>query len=266
VPPFQNVSIPLLGSVNSRQLFLAVLRWYRILSPRIDLTVNSVLFDSAANRLYLDISQRFAFWFVPFMVANVNLVTRLSLVKTTDDGGQSQADYSQRQLTSSDKPNHGHGLIKEIQNGELPSFAEVASSSARPLLSGDSSSEGQYLIAKQEDLYQVNEFLKFIVPFGVGDALFSAWQLFAAVMCLAGTVALFPFVWILTHGGDGGDVKPPVDRVADDGRVVWRGAGADWARRTFSPLNSVGTSAIQGVVVNVQVSIGVWDNQRVVTR
>lgn len=253
VPPFQNFSVPLLGQLNSRQLVLAVLRWYRILSPRIDLKLNSVHFDSASNRLYLDITQRFALWFVPFMVANVNLVTRLSLVKT--DGRQSQvaADSLHPRLTNGDKPGHGDSLAKEIQEGESPSFAEVASSSGRPLLSGESKGDGHYLIAKQEDLYQVNEFVKFVLPFGIGDALVSLWQLLATAMCLAGTLALFPLVWILTHGGEGGNVMPPAKRAEDD-RVVWDGVGADWARRTFSPLNGVGTGAVRDVVVNVQVN------------
>jgi len=256
IPPFQNVSVPLLGEANSRQLVLAVLRWYRILSPRIDLKVNSVQFDQDRNTLYLDITQRFALFFVPFYAAHVHLVSVLHLVK---GGGQSQVE-SYRQVASSNKPNHGHGLVKEIENGELPSFAQVAKTgggNGKQSLSNEDSSakEGQYLIAKQEDLYQVNEWIKFVAPFGVGDLLVTLWQLLAAAACLAGSVALFPFVWILTHGGDSGNVMPPVERVRDDGRVVWKGEGAAWAQRTFSPLDSIGKSAIQGVVVNVQVSL-----------
>lgn len=252
VPPFQDVSVPLVGEVNSRQLVLAIYRWYRIISPRIDLKVNSVQFDSARNTLYLDVTQRFALWFVPFYAANVNLVSVMHLARV---GAQSQVD-AYRQLASSDKPDRGHGLVKEIQNGELPSFAEVASA-RKPLLSDQqaSASEGQYLIAKQEDLYQVNEWIKFIVPFGIGEALVSLWQLFASTVCVAGSIVLFPLVWILTHGGDSGNVMPSVERVADDGQVVWKGTGAEWAQRTFSPLNSIGKSAIQGVVVNVQVKL-----------
>jgi hypothetical protein len=255
VPPFQGVPIPLVGKANSRHLVLAIFRWYRTLSPRIDLKVNSVQFDSSRKTLYLDISQRFALWFVPFYAAHVNLVSRLHLVQA--GGGQSQVD-SYRQLASiNNRPgSHGHGLVKEIQNGELPSFAEVASATRKPLLSdeGWSASEGQYLIARQEDLYQVNEWIKFIVPFGVGEALVSLGQLLAAFMCMAGAVALYPVVWILTHGGESGNVMPPAKRT-DDGRVVWEGTSAEWAQRTFSPLSSISKSAVQGLVVNVQVNI-----------
>ncbi|OIW32108.1 hypothetical protein CONLIGDRAFT_712505 [Coniochaeta ligniaria NRRL 30616] len=275
VPPFQDVSLPLLGQTNSRQLLLAVLRWYRILSPRIDLQVNSVLFDPSNNRLYVDINQRFAFWFLPLAVANVNLVSRLSLVQAGGGGyghGHSHSHASsRRQLTAAGDgwttvtDDHHHGgqqnLARVIRNGESPSFAAVAASSDGPLLAGgghhqsDGEGGGGYLIAKQEDLYQVNEFVKFVAPFGVGDALVSAWHLFATAMCVVGAAALFPFVWVLTNRGEGGNVMPPVER-GDDGRVVFDGVGAEWAGRAFSPLSSIGSSAVRGVVVNLQANVG----------
>lgn len=245
VPPFENVAVPIVGQANSRQLILSIFRWYRILSPRIDLKVNTVQFDEANSKLYVDISQRFSLWFVPFYAANVNLVTLLHLTKAGTNTS------SAAQLTNGETP---QGFVEEIKHGDLPSFSEVASSK-EPLLSADGG--GTYMVAKQEDLYQVNEWIKFIVPYGIGNAIISAWQLFVTAVCLAGTVALFPFVWILTHGGAGGNVMPPVKRVTHDGQVLWNGIGADWARRTFSPLNSISKSAIQGVATNVQVRVGV---------
>lgn len=268
VPPFENVTIPFVGEVNSRQLILSIFRWYRIISPRIDLKVNTAQFDKAGNKLYVDISQRMALWFVPFYAANVNLVTVLHLVKTE---AQSRNNSYNRQLANTERSNHGHGQLKPIQGGyELPSFAEVALAK-KPLLSdksndsavrfdlaatngadGDDQGERRFMIAKQEDLYQMNEFIKFLVPFGIGNFLVTAWQLFATSLCLASTIVFFPFVWMLTHGGNSGNVMPPVKSVTDDGQVKWKGVGAEWAKRTFSPLNSIGTSAIQGIVVNVQ--------------
>jgi len=249
VPPFANVSLPLVGEVNSRQLVLAIFRWYRIISPRIDLKVNSVQFDEAAQKMYIDINQRMALWFIPFYAANVNLVTRLSLVKETQNQPSQRESY--RQLANGDS--REHDLSKPIRKGELPTFAEVASSK-QPLSdeNPEDEDEAQYYIAKQEDLYQVNEWIKFLVPFDIGTFIISIVQLIATWFCLAGTIAFFPLVWLLTHSGDRGNVMPPVKRVADDGQVIWRGFGADWARRTFSPLNSIGSSAFQGIVVNVQ--------------
>jgi hypothetical protein len=267
VPPFQKAAVPFIGEANSRQLILAIYRWYRIISPRIDLKVNSVQFDESRNVLYVDINQRMALFLVPFYAAHVNLVTRLDLVKA---GGQSQAE-SYQQVAS--RPHSGHGLAKAIDNGELPSFAEVAKTKKRPLSCEHESasepeptSEGQYYITKQEDLYQVNEWIKFIVPFGIGDFFISLGQQFVTALCLVGTIVFFPLVWILTHGGDSGNVMPPVSGVQDDGQVTWTGVGAEWAKRTFSPLNSIGKSAYQGIVINVQVNIGTREKQQEVIK
>ena len=41
VPSFEKYHIPGLGEVNSRMLFLAILKWYKILSPKIDIEVES---------------------------------------------------------------------------------------------------------------------------------------------------------------------------------------------------------------------------------
>jgi hypothetical protein len=41
VPSFSQGSIPLAKDLDSRWLILGIYRWYRILSPRIDLTVDS---------------------------------------------------------------------------------------------------------------------------------------------------------------------------------------------------------------------------------
>lgn len=68
-------------TVNSRLLILYVYRWYKILSPRIDISVNSVAYDAANLTLYLHISQTFRIWFVPFYAAPVDLVTVLKLVR-----------------------------------------------------------------------------------------------------------------------------------------------------------------------------------------
>ncbi|EOD49883.1 uncharacterized protein LTHEOB_2128 [Neofusicoccum parvum] len=64
---------------NSRLLILAIYRWYKIMSPRIDLRVNSVAFDKANLILYVHISQIFRVWVLPFYSAPVSLVTVLHL-------------------------------------------------------------------------------------------------------------------------------------------------------------------------------------------
>lgn len=42
VSSFTNVSVPLVGEINSRWVIWMIYRWYKILSPKILLTVNSV--------------------------------------------------------------------------------------------------------------------------------------------------------------------------------------------------------------------------------
>ena len=46
VPSFSQLQLPLIGPLESRQLILAIYRWYRMLSPRIsDLSIDSCGMD-----------------------------------------------------------------------------------------------------------------------------------------------------------------------------------------------------------------------------
>ncbi|KAI9840193.1 MAG: hypothetical protein M1837_001865 [Sclerophora amabilis] len=135
---------------NSRWLIWAIYRWYKIMSPHIELTVNSVdqavnsnppffslhkAFDAPNMRLYVSISQIFRIWFIPFIPPrHVSLVTVLDLTYE-----------SQR---------------------------------------------GVYLINSQEDLYQVNEYIKFFLP--GGSLIWTAWQWSATALCIVGALLLSP--------------------------------------------------------------------------
>ncbi|KAF7163061.1 hypothetical protein CNMCM5623_008081 [Aspergillus felis] len=52
-----------------------------------------------------------------------------------------------------------------------------------------------YYIAKQEDLYQVSEFVKFVVPH-VGHLFVLAFQSFATLFCILGVVIFYPIMWL----------------------------------------------------------------------
>ncbi|KAL5691622.1 hypothetical protein EMGR_006778 [Emarellia grisea] len=52
-----------------------------------------------------------------------------------------------------------------------------------------------YYITKQEDLYQVSEWIKFLVPH-VGHLFVLAFQSFATLFCLLGVVILYPIMWL----------------------------------------------------------------------
>ncbi|KAG9248515.1 hypothetical protein BJ878DRAFT_15994 [Calycina marina] len=52
----------------------------------------------------------------------------------------------------------------------------------------------KYMIASQEDLYQPNEFLKFVLPGGA--TLAWIWQLIASGFCILGALFFVPITWL----------------------------------------------------------------------
>ena len=119
----------------SRFLIQSIFRWYKILSPKIRLSVNSVAFDQPNNLLYVGISQRFSIWFIPLHHSDVRLVTVLEL---------------------------------ERQKGD-----------------------GKYYIKKQNDLYQTDQFIKFVLPYG-GPVLVWLWQTVATLICFLLALLFWP--------------------------------------------------------------------------
>ncbi|KAI1409674.1 hypothetical protein F5Y13DRAFT_203329 [Hypoxylon sp. FL1857] len=157
VPSFGTFKVPYTNQIlNSRRLISWIYQWYRILSPDIKLEIDSTSFDKRHCLLYATIHQTFTIWLVPFSLwqANVKLVTVLELER----------------------------LPVDAQN--------------RPILGGNSSSANddlklskqptkRYFIKGQEDHYQVDEFLKFIAPWGA-SLLWVAWQFYATLFCAVG--------------------------------------------------------------------------------
>ncbi|KFY89021.1 hypothetical protein V500_05997 [Pseudogymnoascus sp. VKM F-4518 (FW-2643)] len=85
VPSFGDVNVPLLGAVNSRWVIGCVYRWYKVLSPRIEVDIESVVLDQKSQRLYVSMAQTFSLFIIPFYSAKVPLITVLRLVKEDDD-------------------------------------------------------------------------------------------------------------------------------------------------------------------------------------
>lgn len=182
----------------------------KILSPKIDLDIESVVFDQRTCQLYMTISQVFSIWFIPFYKAPVRLITVLQLVPshqqqnatTTNGGGNTNGSSTNGNQT----PIHHLNGTDEDE----PSYAEVlAGSPASPSSSargGNSSSThtngsrssgpNRYMIKSQDDHYQVNEFLKFIL--GVpGAYLWYIWQLLSTAACIVGVIIFTPIMGIL---------------------------------------------------------------------
>ncbi|KAJ3566222.1 hypothetical protein NP233_g7133 [Leucocoprinus birnbaumii] len=70
---------------TSRKTVLGIYQWYRVLSPHIEVQVNSVVWDSEHGYMFLDIQQWFKLFFVPVRPKPSRLCTRLTLRKE-DDG------------------------------------------------------------------------------------------------------------------------------------------------------------------------------------
>lgn len=146
---------------GSRWLIWCIYRWYKILSPRIEIAVESVSYDAKNFICYVGIHQLFRIWAVPFWGgADVRLVTVLQLVRE-------------------------EGVVDGVD-------------------SGAGGEEGRkYRIQSQNDLYQVNEFVKFVSVFGLLSVGVYAWQLFATLLCVLGAGIGWPISWVEEKGVGG---------------------------------------------------------------
>lgn len=147
-------------------------------------------FDKENLLLYVSIHQNFKLWAVPFYNAPVKLVTVLQL--TTDPIPQPSDPYDpslieqpDEEETSENGDNMGTG---NKRNGRVP---ENSSSSAK-----EAGEEDIYYILSQNDLYQTSEFIKFVVPWGLGVFFVGACQIWATVLCVVGTKTFDLLVWL----------------------------------------------------------------------
>lgn len=106
-------------------------------------------YNEEARVVYVDMSQVFAAWFVPFYKAHVHFVVVLNLVPEEPD-----TSYRREGLQYSDV---------------------TAERKAR------------WLISKQEDHYQLNDTVNFLLP-GLGPLLVKAGQDLATLACLVGVL------------------------------------------------------------------------------
>lgn len=156
---------------TSRWAILQIYQWYKLISPRIDLQVLSTAFDEQQLLLYVNIRQQFRLWMVPFYEADVKLTTVLQLAEGDETGPMS---------------------VSRRVRKEPYSYATIAD----PHVDANGTSKTKlYYITEQNDLYQTNEWIKFLVPWGIGSTLMILWQLFATVMCVIGALVFFPGTW-----------------------------------------------------------------------
>lgn len=158
VPSFNKGAIAVAPNTDSRWLLLCIYRWYRTLSPAVDVSVDSAVLDQKTGQLFVKIRQTFSIFFIPLYRARVRLVTVLDLEQRASSSPAS---------TETPEPAPGQDRVK-------------------------------YYIAAQEDLYQMNDCVQFLVP-RVGQHLWSLWQLFSTLLCVLGAVLLLP-VYYLVNG------------------------------------------------------------------
>lgn len=129
-------------------------------------------FDKHANLLYVSLRQTFTLWFVPLSLwqANVKLVTVLHLERVPVD--------SRNKPLLNDKGEVPKTSDNDILNDQEEE--ELILSEQPPKL---------YFIKGQEDHYHVEDFLKFIAPWGA-SLLWAMWQLLATIVCAIGVVLL----------------------------------------------------------------------------
>ncbi|OJD18184.1 hypothetical protein AJ78_01797 [Emergomyces pasteurianus Ep9510] len=181
------------GSFNgSRWFIIQIYRFYKIMSPRIDLNVHSVAFDKSNHTLYVTLSQIFRLFIIPFYQANVRVTVVLTLTPSTIPHPQaSEASYSLSSscLSASSGPRPSDTPERSTSGNFSHSHSHTEPQSQQ------SNTTTLYYISAQEDLYQISEVVKFVLPFGIGVILALAWHSFSTAFCVCAAWVLWPIVW-----------------------------------------------------------------------
>lgn len=71
----------------------------------------------------------------------------------------------------------------------------------------------RYYIQSQNDLYQVNEWIKFTSLFGILSLVVMTWQLVATGLCVLGALLFWPVSWVEQNVVGGNDERSIKDAV-----------------------------------------------------
>nr|KMM63679.1 hypothetical protein CPAG_00033 [Coccidioides posadasii RMSCC 3488] len=175
---------------GSRWLIIWIYRFYKIMSPHIDLKVESVAFDAENLLLYVTISQVFRIFFIPFYVAPVTLTTVLTL--TTSRSSHDNQHRDRDTLLSATTANSDRDNDDTLSHLQPGSVAASDPGQGSPELS----SQTLYYISVQNDLYQTSEFIKFILPFGIGSILVFLWHSLATFISVGCALILWPSTFV----------------------------------------------------------------------
>lgn len=117
-------------------------------------------FDAANGVLYVGITQVFAIWAIPTHRSEVSLVTVLHLTRQV-----------------------------------VPPSVEYPTSEVMKIGDGDGrdGGKGKYYITSQNDLYQTDQWIKFVLPWIA--VVVPLWQIFATLVCVLMSYLFYPVTW-----------------------------------------------------------------------
>lgn len=158
-----------------------------------------IVHDKVRDKMYLDMRQTFSIWFIPMYHAHVRLVTVLDLV---DSDSPDYHDPLDRMLK------HEGGGAGGATNG-----AGQHHRNGSPNKNHHKHGSCTWKISKQEDLYQVTDFLKFAGGPGPFPFLWYLFQLGASVSCVFLSLLLLVTPWAFQKDPARGGVEATVECV-----------------------------------------------------
>jgi hypothetical protein len=147
----------------------------------------SAAFDSPNMLLYLSIQQSSQIPIIPFYKAETSSVTIFKLTTDPDPVIQSKSEQNMQEsreegmgkASSSSKTSKAVALKEKNHNGQ----------------SGQKAIK-KYYIQSQNDLYQSSEWMRLVLPYGIGAILLETWQFMVTILCVIGAVSGRPISWM----------------------------------------------------------------------
>lgn len=145
---------------------------------------------------------------VPFYNASVKLVTVLQLTTDPIPPGPDLEELESELLQNQPSPPHSFET-EDVNNGwkkvtgsakngknkkERRANPQHNSHSFKEAVTDDE--QDKFYIQSQNDLYQTSEFIKFVVPWGIGVLLVVLWQFWATFFCVLGTKIYDLLMWL----------------------------------------------------------------------
>lgn len=153
--------------------------------------------------MYVGIRQNFRLWVVPGHCADVRLVTVLGL--TTDPyPHMHEGNYRSDMNVFAEGNKEDIALKGEAQQTSYESTGEKVEGGSITDSEGstndqDGGPKKLYYIQSQNDLYQTSEFIKFVVPWGIGSGIIVLLHLWNTFLCVVGAIVLSPISWLLEY-------------------------------------------------------------------